>query len=79
MTVSGGEPARVIPLYHIDVSPVFRPFCTPGSGGAPQGAWVFSGLEKPLGKELETKKSLYTDEQIAFALTQAETGTPIDR
>lgn len=40
---------------------------------------MFSGLEKPLGKELETKKSLYTDEQIAFALTQAETGTPIDR
>ena len=37
----------------------------------------FSGLEKPSGKELEMKKSRYTDEQIAFALKQAETGTPV--
>jgi putative transposase len=32
---------------------------------------------KPSGKELEMKKSRYTDEQIAFALKQAETGTPV--
>ncbi|BCA63454.1 hypothetical protein HMP09_2688 [Sphingomonas sp. HMP9] len=31
----------------------------------------FSGLEKPSGKELEMKKSRYTDEQIAFALKPA--------
>jgi putative transposase len=37
----------------------------------------FSGLEKPSGKELDMKKSRYTDEQIAFALKQAETGTPV--
>lgn len=37
----------------------------------------FSGLEKPSGKELDMKKSWYTDEQIAFALKQAETGTPV--
>ena len=37
----------------------------------------FSGLEKPSGKELGMKKSRYTDEQIAFALKQAETGTPV--
>ena len=37
----------------------------------------FSGFEKPSGKELEMKKSRYTDEQIAFALKQAETGTPV--
>jgi putative transposase len=30
-----------------------------------------------LGKELDMKKSRYTDEQIAFALKQAETGTPV--
>ncbi|TCQ09092.1 putative transposase [Sphingomonas sp. PP-CC-3A-396] len=35
----------------------------------------FSGLEKPSGEELEIKKSRYTDEQIGFALKQAETGT----
>jgi putative transposase len=29
------------------------------------------------GEELEMKKSRYTDEQIAFALKQAETGTPV--
>jgi putative transposase len=29
------------------------------------------------GKELEMKKLRYTDEQIAFALKQAETGTPV--
>lgn len=32
---------------------------------------------KPSGKELDTKKSRYTDVQIAFALKQAETGTPV--
>jgi putative transposase len=32
---------------------------------------------KRAGKELEMKKSRYTDEQIAFALKQAETGTPV--
>jgi hypothetical protein len=32
----------------------------------------FSGLEKPSGKELEMKKSWYTDEQIAVALKQVE-------
>jgi putative transposase len=37
----------------------------------------FSGLEKPSGKELEMKKSRYTDEQIAVALKQAETGTSV--
>jgi len=37
----------------------------------------FSGLEKPSGKELQIKKSRYTDESIAFALMQAETGTPV--
>ena len=30
-----------------------------------------------LGKELEHEKSRYTVEQIAFALKQAETGTPV--
>ena len=30
-----------------------------------------------MGKELEKKESRYTDEQIAFALKQAETGTPV--
>jgi transposase-like protein len=35
------------------------------------------GFEKPLGKKLEIKKSRYKDEQIAFALKQAETGTPV--
>jgi putative transposase len=28
-------------------------------------------------KELKMKKSRYTEEQIAFALKQAETGTPV--
>ena len=32
---------------------------------------------KPAGEELGTKKSRYTDEQIAFALKQAETGTSV--
>jgi putative transposase len=32
---------------------------------------------KSTGKELEMKRSRYTDEQIAFALKQAETGTPV--
>jgi transposase-like protein len=32
---------------------------------------------EPSGKELEMKRSRYTDEQIAFALKQAETGTPV--
>jgi putative transposase len=30
-----------------------------------------------VGKELEMKKSRYTEEQIAFALKRAETGTPV--
>ena len=30
-----------------------------------------------MGKELGHEKSKYTDEQIAFALKQAETGTPV--
>jgi len=37
----------------------------------------FSGLKKPSGKELEMKNSRYMDEQIAFALKQAETGTSV--
>jgi putative transposase len=32
---------------------------------------------KPSDKELEMKKSRYTEEQITFALKQAETGTPV--
>jgi transposase-like protein len=32
---------------------------------------------KPSGKELGMKKSRYTEEQIAFALKQAETGTSV--
>jgi putative transposase len=37
---------------------------------------VFRPVE-PSGKELDMKKSRYTEEQIAFALKQAETGTPV--
>jgi putative transposase len=37
----------------------------------------FSGPVEPAGKELDMKKSKYTDEQIAFALKRAETGTPV--
>jgi len=37
----------------------------------------FSGPLKPSGKELDMKKSRDTEEQIAFALKQAEAGTPV--
>lgn len=66
MLVRGGSPGFSSNLRVFDVSPVFFHF-----------EREFSGLEKPSGKELEMKKSRYTDEQIAFALKQAETGTPV--
>jgi putative transposase len=34
---------------------------------------------KPAGEELVTKKTRHTEEQIAFALKQAETGTAVIR
>jgi len=37
----------------------------------------FSGPLKPSGEELDMKKTRHTEEQIAFALKQAETGTSV--
>jgi putative transposase len=37
----------------------------------------FSGLLSPRARSWDMKKSRYTEEQITFALKQAETGTPV--